>query len=563
MLMFRNMGGRFSEAPQANIKRSVFGYKHTHKTTFNAGDLVPVFVQEVLPGDTFDINLSSLVRLATPLHPTMDNLFLDTYFFFVPNRLIWDNWTKFMGENDNAWAQDTDLFVPPFLSYGAVNNTQYATAVGVYDSSILNYLGMPVFDKDTTKNFRASILDLNAYIKIWNDWFRDENLQDECPIFKNDGIMSTAYWANYHTYLVNNFGVSGSNGYLNMADSCLKVARFHDYFSSALPYPQKGPDVLIPAGGDVLFDKDAIGASTEALWRDPNGSAHSTSGQIYSTNTGRVADNANNRLFYDPQGTLVLDGLQITVNNLRLAIQTQKLLEADARGGTRYIESIFTHFGVKSPDGRLQRSEYLGGKRTILNMDEVIQTSETTASSPLGNLAGRSVTATNENGFVKSFTEHGYIIGVACVRHSRTYSQGVNRRYSRFNRLHYYYPVLANIGEQPILNQELFLAQTGDSKDPSGVFGYQEAWAEYRYTPDRLSGKFNPDATGTLVSWTYADDYSTTPSLSSQWLQEGSTEVARSVVVQSQPQFIADFYFHGKAVRPMPVFSVPGLMDHH
>ena len=566
--MYRNTGGRFSEAPQANIKRSILGYKHTHKTTFSAGDLVPIFCSEVLPGDTFDINVSSLVRLSTPLHPTMDNLFLDTYFFFVPNRLVWDNWVYFMGENDKAWAQDTDSFVPPYADFGGSNDISNSRIGKIEDSSVLNFLGLPVFANSTKKSFKATLLDFNCYCRIFNDWFRDENLMDEVPIYKGDGLIPSSYIISYGQYILNTFGTSTYYPYED--GSCLKASRYHDYFSSSLPAPQKGPDVLIPAGGQVLLDPDYAFDPLDPHF--PNfkdvASPFTGSGTYETTGNGQIQIKDSNNVYqgpmaYDPDGSLLLDGLQITVNNLRLAIQTQKLLEADARGGSRYTELIFTHFGTRSPDARLQRSEYLGGKRTLLNMDEVIQTSESSATSPLGNLAGRSVTATNESGFVKSFTEHGYIIGLAVVRNSRTYSQGLPRRYSRFNRLDYYWPVLANIGEQAIKNKEIFIPGTLESVDPDDVFGYQEAWAEYRYTPDRVSGRFSPDSSQSLISWTYADKYTQTPALSSSWVAQGYSEVARTLAVNNQPQFIADFYFHGKAVRPMPVFSIPGLMDHH
>ena len=442
--MYRNLGGRFSEAPQANIKRSIFGLKNTHKTTFNAGDLVPIWISEVLPGDTFDINLTSLVRLATPLHPTMDNLFLDTYFFFVPNRLIWDNFTKFMGENDQAWAQDTDSFTPPYVTIGGSFDSSTGTVANIGESSILNYLGLPVTPgAGAKKKVNCTILDFNCYCKIFNDWFRDENLLDEVPIFKGDGAFPANYYVAYVNYLNNNFGVTGGVG-INDTGSCLRVARFHDYFSSSLPAPQKGADVLIPAGGEVILDPDWESNGSIPSFLNGNGTqpagdieqAYVSGGVNYISVGG-----ASNKTAYDPTGSLLLNGLEITVNNLRLAIQTQKLLEADARGGTRYIELIFSHFGTRSPDARLQRSEYLGGKRTLLNMDEVTQTSSTTSAFPLGYMGGRSVTATNESGFVKSFTEHGHIIGLACVRHSRTYSQGVPRRYSRFSRLKHYWPV--------------------------------------------------------------------------------------------------------------------------
>ena len=573
----RNTGAHFSEAPQSSIRKSKMPIKFTHKTTYNAGDLVPIFVQEVLPGDTFKIEMDSLVRLATPIHPTMDNLYQDTYFFFVPNRLVWDHWQEFNGENNQAWYQDTTQFIPPYFAYGATGTEAYY--VSCFQGSVLNYLGLPVFDRTGKKEFKATALDFNAYCKIFNDWFRDENLQDEVPIYKGDGIIPATYWNAYGTYLSNNFGLS--NMAPDATGSTLKVAKFHDYFTSALPAPQKGPDVLIPAAGTISLKDDWYdankqpgfeGYSSGNYYDDLSLVGNNNNGQfndaLYQNNgglRGRTTDFYGIPLAYDPKGTLTYDGLQITVNNLRLARQTQKLLERDARGGTRYIELIKAHFGVTSPDGRLQRSEYLGGKRTLLNMAEVIQTSES-GTTPQGNLAGRSATATHENGFTKSFTEHGYIIGLTCVRTQRTYSQGLPKRYSRFDRLEYYLPVMANIGEQPILNKEIYLTDTTENNvNPDDVFGYQEAWAEYRYTPDRVSGYFAPGITGTLDSWHYGDLYTSTPHLSSQWLAQGPNEVDRTISVTSATthQFIADFYFHGSMTRPMPVYSVPGLVDHN
>ena len=559
----RNEESSFSRLPGVQVHRSKFPFKQENKFSGNVGDLIPFLVEEVLPGDTFNLKLSKLVRLSTSIHPTMDNLYLDTYFFFVPNRLIWDNWQKFMGENDQAWAQNTDLFVPPFINIDGGGDSAANARFNPQVGSVLNYLGLPLTYFDNYKQSKVTILDFNAYCKVFNDWFRDENLQDEVPIYKGDGQLPSAFYSSYALYIQNTYGLSGSVGFQE-SNSCLKVARFHDYFTSALPAPQKGADVLIPAGGAVLFDKDAIDSSVQAQWMDPSGNLSTYTGSVYST-AGRVSDNANNRLFYDPQGTLKLDGLQITVNNLRLAMQTQRLLEKDARSGSRYIEIIRGHFGVVSPDARLQRSEYLGGKRTLLNMSEVVQTSESTSNSKLGNLAGRSSTADVEDGFIKSFVEHGYLIGVCCVRADNTYSQGIPRRYFRFNRLEYYFPVLANIGEQPIYNKEIYLPKSSETKSPDDVFGYQEPWAEYRYKQNRTAGYFTPGITGTLDSWHYAADYSSTPSLSSSWLKQGTAEVDRTLAAGSAVthQLLFDFYTYGSMVRPMPVHSIPGLVDHH
>lgn len=557
---FRNVETHFSKAPAVNIKRSSFKYNLPHKFTMNAGDLVPFMVEEVLPGDTFDLNLSKVVRLSSSIHPTMDNLYLDTYFFFVPNRFCWDHWQNFMGENDKAWTDSTE-YVPPILRIGSsTDEISGSLRFGsIAPQSILNYLGIPAFNENEKKAISISLLPFNAYCKVWNDWFRSENLIDEIPIYKNDGYVPRSYTDSYYSFTGGNFG---SYVGINNSDSCLKVAKFADYFTRALPQPQKGADVLIPAGGSVEF---ANNGQTGAFYVSTSNMTEKASGDITASNGLLFGSGSSGALVYDPNGSLSLQGLEITVNNLRLAIQTQKLLERDARSGTRYIEQIRGHFGVVSPDLRLQRSEYLGGKRTLINMSEVIQTSESSSNSPLGNLAGRSLTTGVENGFIKSFTEHGFIIGVCCVRPDRTYSQGIRKIFSRFDRLHYYYPVLANIGEQPIYNKEIFLTNSTESVNPDEVFGYQEAWSEYRTQQGHLSGFMQPGINGTLASWTYADDYSTTPYLSSQWLYQGKNEIDRTLAIPSNtaPQFICDFLVYGKAVRPMPVYSIPGLMDHN
>ena len=565
---FRNIETHFSQAPQAKVKRSSFKYNKPVKLSFNAGDLVPFLVEEVLPGDTFDLKLSKVVRLTSSIHPTMDNLYLDTYFFFVPNRFVYDNWPKFMGESDKAWTDNVEYKLPT-LRLGGNSLISFDVSYcypQVNPQSILQYLGIPTFDS-YKKVFDINVLPFNRYCKVWNDWFRSENLIDEVPIFTGDGYVPRSYLDAYSQFHLN-FG-SNSCG-IDTSGSCLKVAKFADYFTRALPQPQKGADVLIPAGGDVVLASQADLLAGEypyfqtATGLNANGNlqgvpaAGSQGANI--TDTG-----AQNAMFYNPNGSLTFEGLEITVNNLRLAMQTQKLLERDARGGTRYIELIKSHFNVVSPDLRLQRSEYLGGKRTLINMSEVIQTSETTPSSPLGTLGGRSLTTGIEDSFIKSFTEHGLLIGVMCVRPDRTYSQGIEKLWSRKSRLDYYFPVLANIGEMAILNKEIYLPNLTESVEPDDAFGYQEAWSEYRTQRGRNTGYMQPGIAGSLSSWTYADNYTSTPFLSSQWLYQGKNEIDSTLAVSSAvaPQFIADLLVYGKAVRPMPVYSIPGLVDHN
>ena len=555
---FRNIETHFSQAPQANVKRSSFKYNKPVKTTFNAGDLVPFLVDEVLPGDTFDLKLSKVVRLTTSIHPTMDNLYLDTYFFFVPNRFIWDNWTHFMGESDKAWTDNVN-YVVPTLGIGG--------SASVEPQSIINYLGIPAFEANSKKELKISLLPLNAYIKVWNDWFRSENLIDSCPFYTGDGDLPYAYWESFENFFLN-FGSSTINMF--STGSCLKVAKFADYFTRALPQPQKGADVLIPAGGNVVLADDLSSGNAPYFQTANGGNPGSNVDSVTSSPAGLIKMNNSlisddNNYFINPNGSMVLNGLEITVNNLRLALQTQRLLERDARGGTRYIELIKSHFNVVSPDLRLQRSEYLGGKRTLINMTDVIQTSET-STTPLGHLGGRSLTTGVEDSFIKSFTEHGYIVGVMCVRPDRTYSQGIEKLWTRFDRLDYYYPVLANIGEMGIKNKEIYLTDADESDiDPDDVFGYQEAWSEYRTQRGRNTGYMQPGISGSLASWTYGDNYTSTPKLSSEWLYQGKNEIDATLAVSSAiaPQFIADMLVYGKVVRPMPVYSIPGLVDHN
>ena len=561
--MNRNTEIHFSQVPNVEIKRSMFLRNPQHRTTFNAGRLVPMFIDEVLPGDTFSLDISSVVRMSTPIYPTMDNAYADIYFYFVPFRLLWDHWEEFNGANDDTfWTQPTEYEIPQINSPDG----------GWKKDTIADYLGVPTnvtFQDDYSINH----LPFRAVVKVWNDWFRDENLQT--PAFMSLGDSDT----------------TGSNGDNYVSDAIaggmpLPVAKFHDYFTSALPEPQKGPDVLLPLGDSapVVGTSDRMNIGLLQYNNDGQGVPYgliTSSGQGLTGSTtayGKIANNTDMYspdLFTDGRGVrLTPDGSKSgmiadlstatasTISQLRQAFAVQRLYERDARGGTRYTEILKSHFGVSSPDGRLQRSEYLGGKRVPISISQVVQTSSTDSTSPQGNTAGYSLTGDYSSVFTKSFTEHGYLLGFVCVRNENTYQQGLEKMWSRKRRFDFYWPALANISEQPIFNKEIY-AQ-GTSVDDE-VFGYQEAWAEYRYKPSRVSGAFRSNYEQSLDIWHYADYYTSLPVLSDSFIRSSSTNIDRTLAVQSslEDQFIADFYFKINSVRPMPVYSVPGLIDHN
>lgn len=545
--MSRNSSTHFDLAPQVEVRRSKFSRNSRHLTTFNTGDLVPIYLDEVLPGDTFKMKVSKLVRMTTSIHPTMDNAFIDTYFFYVPMRLLWEHWEEFNGASSAPWIQTKNYEIPQF---SLVDDS-------VDPGSLMDYFG---FNTVPYVELKRNVLPFRAYAKIVNDWFRDENLQSDIAFTLDDGVVSFSDGE----FLINNLNPQ-------QAGSCFKVGKFHDYFTSSLPGPQKHSDVLIPTGtADISIKDDLSNVTPYFQTKTGDNGTGSLVAQVQDGIPFISGSNAGLQLYFNPNGSLEMSGLEITVNQLRLAIQTQRLFEKDARGGTRYNEIIKAHFGVTSPDARLQRSEYLGGKRTPINMAEVIQTSPTqTGTTPLGSLAGNSATGDVEDGFVKSFVEHGYIIGLACVRTEQTYSQGFERLWNRKDRLDFYWPVLANIGEQPVLNSEIFYVPSKRDSVIAGntnyeVFGYQEAWAEYRYKPNRLSGYFRPDAEESLSSWHYGVDFAKPPVLGDSFIRQGVEEMDRTLAVQSSVahQFIGDFYFDCECVRPMPLYSIPGLMDH-
>lgn len=558
--MSRNAESHFAQLPRVDISRSTFDRSHSHKTSFNVGDVVPFYIDEVLPGDTFSVKTSKVVRMQSLLTPVMDNIYLDTYFFFVPNRLVWEHWRELNGENTaSAWIPSVEYQVPQIT----------APSGGWSIGTLADYFGIPV----SVPNLSVSALPFRAYALIMNEWFRDENLSDPLNIPVTDATVAGSNGGNYITDVV-----KGGKPF--------KAAKYRDYFTSCLPSPQKGPDVQIPvaqAGNlPVLSLSDKIPSSLYpqqplGLGRPSDGSLLTVGSSSYGSLWGYVGSGTERTTLVptgNPSGAqdylaptnlwAVADGnaAAATINQLRLAFQIQKLYERDARGGTRYIEILKSHFGVTSPDARLQRPEYLGGNRCPITVNQILQTSETTSSSPQGNPTGQSLTTDVHFDFKKSFVEHGFVIGVMVARYDHTYQQGLERFWSRKDRFDYYWPVFANIGEQAVLNKEIY-AQ-GTSVDDE-VFGYQEAWADYRYKPNRVSGEMRSAAPQSLDVWHLADDYSALPALSDSWIREDSGTVNRVLAVSEQNanQLFCDLYIQNKCTRPMPMYSVPGLIDHH
>ena len=549
----RNAESHFAVNPtRVDMTRSRFDRGSSHKTTFNAGDVVPFYVDEVLPGDTFSIDTSMIIRMQSLITPMMDNIYLDTYYFFVPSRLCWDHWRNLMGENtESAWIPTTEYQVPQIT----------APADGGWSqNTIADYMGVPT----KVPGLSVNALPFRAYALICNEWFRDENLTDPMVVPMGDATVAGVNTGNYLTDV--------AKGGL-----CFKAAKYHDYFSAALPSPQKGADVLIPVAeaanlpvmslNDQIPNVPSVGQREvfARTYSDTNNFGYWSSSQ----NSVVQSDTFDSALANSQLTPVNLWAVQsgnaaaATINQLRTAFQIQKLYERDARGGTRYIELLKSHFGVTSPDARLQRPEYLGGRRIPINVNQIVQTSATeTSGTPQGNVTGLSVTNDVHSDFTKSFVEHGFVIGVMVARYPHTYQQGLERMWSRKTRFDYYWPVFANIGEQAILNKEIY-AQ-GNAADDE-VFGYQEAWADYRYKPSRVSGEMRSNAQTSLDIWHLADDYSALPALSDSWIREDSATVDRVLAVSERVsnQFFADIYVRNRCTRCMPLYSVPGLIDHH
>lgn len=571
--MNRNSNSRFAQAPQVDIQRSTFDRSSGHKTTFNAGKLVPIYVDEVLPGDTFEMKTSAIIRGSTPIFPVMDNANLDIYFFFVPNRLVWDHWKEFNGENTtNKWEQTVEYSIPQMAP-----PTGNGTVVGWEKGTLADYMGIPTLigpgAPQSNANWTVNHLPFRAYCLIWNEWFRDQNLQDPVLIDTGDSQTNGTHLIPEIDPIVNQnqAALTGAN--------LLPVNKYFDYFTGALPEPQKGPDVLLPLGNTapIITNQNPnsilpkYGVTFKSDQFTEVGKTHNLSIQVTGQKYGKmVADNSATTTLEAQNAVpnnLIADlgnATAATINELRLAFQLQKLYERDARGGTRYIEIIKSHFGVTSPDARLQRPEYLGGERIPINIDQVIQTSGTMeGTTPQGNTGAYSLTGNQGSYFKHSFVEHGYVLGLACVRTEHTYQQGLEKIWNRKNRFDFYWPALANIGEQAILNKEIYLQSVKEVNEQA--FGYQEAWAEYRYKPSRVSSAFRSNVTGSLDAWHYADYYEALPVLSAEWIEETYKNVDRTLAVQStlEDQYIADFWFKCKCTRPMPIYSIPGLIDHH
>lgn len=561
--MNRNSEQHYNQLPHAEIRRSRFKRDFSLLTTINEGDLVPIYIDEVLPGDTFKIDVNGLVRMATPLYPVMDNCNMDVFFFFVPCRLLWDHFVNMMGQNDSSfWAENIEYTTPKIK-----NNDGKGWPVG----SIADYMGIPT----EVGGLEINRMPFTAYTKIWNEWFRDENLQQPMEVDTSD--VETFF---------NQDEMNSPLGSAKRGGRLLKVCKHKDYFTSSLPQPQKGQAVPLPLTGNaplrgyntpelneqkigtgffnneyntgvvnhtnISFTKQGTKFSVN---KNSNGNTAPESGGQYLETMSQ--DDAN---FLDAWlGTDLTAVTATTINELRNAIAVQHILERDARTGTRYKEILKGAWGVTSPDARLDRSEYIGGYRMPININQVIQTSSSNQVSPQGNTAAYSMTTMSKHMCTYSATEHGYVLGLCCVRVDHSYQQGLNRMWTRSTRFSYYDPMLANLGEQPVLNQEIY-AQ-GNDKD-NEVFGYQEAWADYRYRTNMVTSEMRSTYAQSLDAWHYADHYTSLPTLSSDWIKEGSENIARTLAVEDTNhsyQFICNFYFDQTWTRPMPIYSIPGL----
>lgn len=556
-----NMESRFSVAPSDVMKqRSTFDMPYTRLTTGNFGKLIPFYLQEVLPGDTFEVHTRLFSRMSTPLYPVMDDAFINYYYFFVPSRLVWERFPEFLGENKyTAWTADTEYIIPhsPIVSK---------------PGSLSDQMGIPTYTQDMLESAGLSALpslDVNflpfrCYWLTWNEWFRNENTTD--PILVNTGDDVT-------------------EEEIERVDTLLNVSKPFDMFTSALPSPQKGDAVDLPLSGNAIVRTSEIEQFQNEIPLSlfVRGNTGQNAYSLATTNLHNsvapdkypISQNALNRPYIPEENVstnITVGGPSnlyadlstvsaVTVNQLRQAFQMQRLLELQARAGTRYTEIIRASFSVVSPDARLQRPEYLGGTKVHIQMQQVTQNSATSEESPLGKVGAYSKTVSFNKDFNQSFTEHGYIIGVMCARHNLTYQQGLHKMWTRRGRYDFYWPTFAHIGEQPLYNRELYA--TGDEENDSKVFGYQEAWAEYRYKPNEVTGAFRSTVGTNLDEWHYADFYDRQPILSKEWMEATGVDVDRTLAVTSElhDQLLFDIRVDARATRVMPLYSIPGLID--
>lgn len=565
--MNRNNERHFNQIPEMKASRTRFNRDQTILTTFDSGKLIPFYVDEVLPGDTFNVNTSAIIRMTTPKYPVMDDAFIDFYYFYCPNRILWDDFKQFMGEVDETpWKPQKTYKVPKIII-----DTKGCTKALPLEGSILDYMGVPTKSIDPGKEVEINALPIRAYVKIWNEFFRDENVGNAATI---KTTSENVKYSDIETYQGKTETIEQTLKEAISGGRCLPVNKFHDYFTSCLPYPQRGPEVTLPLTGNAPI---RLG-SASGNYQDFSGPVEmivaehgdNTAGSlVYSNATGAPGEKKTMTFTGKERsssetgagGWMYADLNTVTattINELRRAVAVQQYYEALARGGSRYREQVQALWNVVISDKTVQVPEYLGGGRYHVNMNQIVQTSgqQTNADTPIGETGAMSVTPINESSFTKSFEEHGFVIGVCCVRHNHSYQQGLERFWSRTDRLDYYVPQFANLGEQPVKKKEIML--TGAESDEE-TFGYQEAWADYRMKPNRVSGKMRSNASGTLDFWHYADNYETVPTLSQEWMAEGKKEIARTLIVQDEPQFFGAVRVANKTTRRMPLYSVPGL----
>lgn len=561
--MNRNNERHFLNVPQMHTSRTRFNRDQTILTTFDSGKLIPFFVDEVLPGDTFQIDTSAIIRMTTPKYPVMDDSFIDFYYFYCPDRILYDDFKYFMGEvQEKPWAPTKSYKIPQIVCFGSKENPEPR------EQSILDYMGVPTKIKS---KFEINAMPVRAYVKIWNEYFRDENVD-------NQAVLVTAGFDQAYRDTNEDKNLDKVLEEAHEGGRCLPVNKFHDYFTSCLPHPSRGAEVRLPLAGNAAVNLFSDQNLTKKM-------STGNDGEIYlnSTLTGNntsVPRMSNWPTSSNPSNPVLVNGapsdtdastyragflgadltnVQATkINDLRKAVAVQQYYEALARGGSRYREQVQALWNVTISDKTAQIPEYLGGGRYHVNMNQIVQTSgqQSETDTPIGETGAISVTPVNESSFTKSFEEHGFVIGVMCVRHNRSYQQGLERFWSRKDRLDYYVPQFANLGEQPVKKKEIMLTGTASDEE---TFGYQEAWADYRMKPNRVSGLMRSNATGTLDFWHYADNYDTVPTLSQGWMKEGKTEIARTLIVQNEPQFFGAIRVANKTTRCMPLYSVPGL----